>query len=117
MARDRRGRRPGRPPLPRPVPYDDELVAARAEAQLATGRKVAQPRSMADWQFAADAAMALLAFESARAFGLISGGPDVNADRCSRLLSQADARHGIRPSTAGVAAMTDAVVAAYSRSA
>ncbi len=42
------------------------------------------PQGDAEWQNAADVAHALLAVDAARAYGLISGGPDVDTDRAVR---------------------------------
>ncbi len=54
------------------------------------------PRGDAEWQNAADAAQALLAVDAAGAYGLITGGPDVDIEGCSDLLARASLR-GITP--------------------
>ena len=40
------------------------------------------PKAPEEWQAAADAADALLRLDSARMYGLVTGGPEVDADRC-----------------------------------
>ena len=59
------------------------------------------PQGDAEWQNAADAAHALLAVDAARAYGLISGGPDVDTGRCAEVLDRA---HGM-----GLAPAEDAI--------
>lgn len=44
------------------------------------------PQSPAEWQHAVDAAEFYLLFDSARQYGLVAGGPVINAERCSDLL-------------------------------
>lgn len=46
------------------------------------------PKNRAEWQEAVDAAYACLALESARAYGLVRGGPRVNSARALDLLRQ-----------------------------
>lgn len=55
-----------------------------------------QPKTRAEWQEAADAAEALITLDSARQYGLVTGGPGVNIDRCLAIL-RAARRKGIRP--------------------
>ncbi len=47
-----------------------------------------QPITEADWQMAVDAAAACLSIESARQFGLIIGGPEVDIERCTQIVAQ-----------------------------
>jgi hypothetical protein len=54
------------------------------------------PTTPAEWQEAADAAYFMLAVESARLYGLIEGGPEVNVERCDEILKEA-AMRGITP--------------------
>jgi len=54
------------------------------------------PRNDEEWQEAADAAEASLVLVSARQYGLVSGGPQVNAGRCAGILKRARER-GIEP--------------------
>lgn len=44
------------------------------------------PLTPVEWQEAVDAAEAYLALESAKAYGLVRGGPVVNVQRCEQLL-------------------------------
>jgi len=57
---------------------------------------VKTPRTPAQWQQAVNGAEFFLLVESARQYGLIEGGPGVNADRCAEILRRGAAR-GIRP--------------------
>jgi hypothetical protein len=55
------------------------------------------PETDAEWQGAVDAARAALELESARQYGLVVGGPDVDMERCYAVLARGEAR-GIVPS-------------------
>ncbi len=44
------------------------------------------PKRPRKWREAVDAAYAALALESARSYGLVVGGPTVNARRCEKIL-------------------------------
>lgn len=46
------------------------------------------PETREDWQEAVDAAHGLLALQAAREYGLVTGGPDVNAERCMEILNE-----------------------------
>lgn len=54
------------------------------------------PRTRSEWQEAVDAAEAMLLVHGAQRYGLITGGPNVNADRCVAVLERAR-QHGIVP--------------------
>jgi hypothetical protein len=54
------------------------------------------PRTRLEWHQAVDAADFLLHFESARAYGFVTGGPSIDAARCQRILADARAQ-GIVP--------------------
>jgi hypothetical protein len=56
------------------------------------------PRTRREWQAAADGAHTLLLLDSARQYGLIEGGPEINAERCEEILYQAS-RKKITPQT------------------
>lgn len=56
------------------------------------------PRTPEEWQNAVDAADALLKLDAARMYGLVRGGPEVDADRCWDLVHRAREEHGIEPS-------------------
>lgn len=44
------------------------------------------PETPAEWQEAVNLADLFLSFDSARKYGLVVGGPDVDADRCDEIL-------------------------------
>jgi hypothetical protein len=54
------------------------------------------PNTREAWQDAVDLADGLLAVDSARTYGLITGGPDVDVARCAAILRRGRAR-GITP--------------------
>ncbi|MDP9479617.1 MAG: hypothetical protein M3R38_28800 [Actinomycetota bacterium] len=58
----------------------------------------AEPNTPEEWQRAVDAADALLKLDSARIYGLVKGGPEVDVDRCWDLMHKARELHGIEPS-------------------
>lgn len=55
-----------------------------------------EPSTPEEWQAAVDAAAGALALDSARQYGLVTGGPTVNVERCAEILGAGEAR-GIRP--------------------
>lgn len=55
------------------------------------------PETPEEWQTAVDTAHGLLAVHSARAYGLIAGGPIVDVDRCAEIIRRG-ADQGITPS-------------------
>lgn len=55
------------------------------------------PVTADEWQAVVDQATALLHVDSARQYGLITGGPNVNVERCCEIVREAELR-GIRPS-------------------
>ena len=65
------------------------------------------PGTSQEWQEAVNLAEFLLLVHSARQYGLITGGPEVNVDRCVDMLARG-ARHGYRP----VRSAVDAAIAA-----
>ena len=50
------------------------------------------PRSREELTYAATLAQAMLLLDSARAYGLVEGGPDVDVARCEELLAEAEDR-------------------------
>jgi len=50
------------------------------------------PKTTDEWQEAVDIAHACLQIYSARLYGLIHGGPQVNADRCAQIIELGKAR-------------------------
>lgn len=67
------------------------------------------PETREQWQDAVDAAEALLHFDSARQYGLIVGGPQVNVERCAELLRRG-AELGIYPAPDAVERLARAAV-------
>jgi hypothetical protein len=59
------------------------------------------PVTPEEWQEAADAAEFLLLLDSCRMYGLITGGPKADIDRCVWILDQAKLR-GVTPRKEGV---------------
>ena len=55
------------------------------------------PETLDEWQTAVDAADALLKLDAARLYGLVSSGPDVDAERCWEVIHRAAEEHGIEP--------------------
>lgn len=49
-----------------------------------------------EWQTTVDAAKALLVLDSARLYGLVTGGPEVNVKRCEEIL-YTGRQQGIQP--------------------
>jgi hypothetical protein len=64
------------------------------------------PRTPRQWQEAVDSAAFLLLLDSTRQYGLITGGPAANVERCHELLAEGK-RLGYRPASA------DALVAKF----
>ena len=74
----------------------------------------AEPTTPQEWQEAADLAYGLLALEAARQYGLVTGGPTVNAARAHELLARA-AERGITPDDDAVEAVMLGTIIAGSR--
>ena len=55
------------------------------------------PQTRDEWQVAADCAHACLCLDSARLYGLVEGGPQVDVARCQFILDVAKVQHGITP--------------------
>ena len=64
---------------------------------LGVGVAVKEPRTRAEWQEAVDQAEFYLVLDSARQYGLITGGPEVNVDRCEEILKHGS-NLGFQPS-------------------
>jgi hypothetical protein len=54
-------------------------------------KEVRDPQTPEEWQEAADTAHILLAIEAARGYGLVTGGPELNEQRCIEILLRAEA--------------------------
>lgn len=76
---------------PRPVPYDADAISERI-----VETKARNPRTLDEWQYAADAAEFFLGLDACHQYGLITGGPGINVARCETILRRAEAR-GITP--------------------
>lgn len=63
------------------------------------------PTTRKEWRKVALLARGALLFHSARAYGLIDGGPEINVERCEKLLAGARAR--------GITVNADAAIAAF----
>jgi len=59
------------------------------------------PQTPEQWQEAVDHAEALLLIHSARAYGFIKGGPEIDVDRCDAILTRGAAL-GVQPDQAAV---------------
>lgn len=55
------------------------------------------PKTPEEWQWAVDAAAAARAIFDCKLYGLLEGGPEIDADRCDQILKRGAAR-GITPS-------------------
>lgn len=55
------------------------------------------PTTAAEWQEAVDVAKTCLLIDSARGYGLIEGGPEVNVERCLEMIQRGEAI-GVTPS-------------------
>lgn len=70
-------------PTPGPASRSEPLPRVTAAA-----RWPVEPTTIGEWQVAVDAADACLTLNSARRYGLIAGGPEVNVARCSEILDR-----------------------------
>lgn len=68
------------------------------------------PDTPEQWQEAVDMAKSLLMVHSAKSYGLVAGGPNVNVERCEQLLRDG-ARIGFIPDDAAVQGWIDAMAA------
>lgn len=76
--------------------YQNRLSNSHHSAMRERRDPVRDPRTKQEWQEAVELAEAWLQIESARAYGLISGGPQIDAERCQELLEKG-AKRGFRP--------------------
>lgn len=86
-------------------PYDQMAIGKlrheledcrRRLGELEEDETVRNPETPQEWQDAANTAEMLLLIESARAYGLITGGPQANVERCRSILIEAR-RRGYEP--------------------
>ena len=72
--------------------------------------KPKDPKTVAEWQEALDQAEMLLRLDACRCYGLITGGPTVNVDRCVEILRRGKSK-GYLPTEAGVRDQLDKLLA------
>lgn len=72
-----------------------------------------EPETPAEWEDAVAWAEACLLLDSARQYGLVTGGPGVDVDRCVAVLEQGRSR-GYSPTKAAVDLRIQALVAGTS---
>lgn len=68
------------------------------------------PQTPAEWQDAVNCAEACLLFESARLYGLVTGGLSIDVDRCEQILADGRARQ-VLPRHDGVDAHVAGLIA------
>lgn len=73
------------------------------------------PTTPYEWQNAMDLAHGALVLESVRQYGLVTGGPAVNVERCQEIYHQAKDR-GHRPSANSIDMFVAACQSGYGRS-
>lgn len=81
---------------PKPSHFDRQAVLAYAAAHPNDRQRPPDPETVEEWQAAVDAAYGALSLDSCRQYGLISGGPKVDVERCHEVLAAGRAR-GIVP--------------------
>ena len=70
--------------------------------------KQREPKTKAAWQYAVDTAHALLALDAAKQYGLVTGGPKANIDRCLEIIERGKKR-GITPSPKAIERFIDQI--------
>lgn len=86
----------------KPLPYDVDAI----DAAISSRTPGTAPRTLAEWQYAADLAELALSLDAAKQFGLIEGGPVVNCDACADLIEAAAERwHRTRSSSVAAVAL------------
>jgi hypothetical protein len=71
------------------------------------------PDTPEEWQTVVDAARGAIVFDAARQYGLVKGGPEVNVERCQRLLELGQLR-GYTPACNAVERFVAALLQAHS---
>lgn len=74
-------------------------------------REILDPVTPKEWQTAVDAAHGSLALAAARDYGLVTGGPVVNVERCNQILERG-AEMGVTPSPDAIERFTLGLAAA-----
>ncbi len=63
---------------------------------MSKATKPKMPITPEEWQLAVDLAEGAIAVTAARAYGIITGGPDIDCDRCEEILAEG-AKRGYLP--------------------
>lgn len=63
---------------------------------------MSDPINDVEWQEACDAAHGALILDSARKYGFVTGGPEIDVPRCEEIINRALTEHGISPSQTSV---------------
>lgn len=90
----------------------------RARDTKATGQEACRtrdPKTKEEWQEAVDAASACRAIADCKAYGLLDGGPVINAERCDEILTRGAAL-GVMP-TAPAKELAVELIASLARAA
>lgn len=72
------------------------------------------PKTPEEWQEAVDAAEGALVLDSARQYGLVTGGPEINIARCCEILERGKG-FGIEPSQGAVERFIHSLAGAIKR--
>jgi hypothetical protein len=73
---------------------------------------IREPQTPAEWNEAAALAEVMLDIDAARRYGLITGGPKINVERCRAIIRDARAQ-GIVSTAATINRVTEAIVREY----
>jgi hypothetical protein len=66
------------------------------------------PRNKRQWQNAVDVAHTLLALDAAHQYGLVTGGPKIDIDRCIEILERGKQK-GVEPSPTAIDMMISGI--------
>lgn len=72
------------------------MKAAHLTQRRGDAEDAEDPRTLGEWQDAVDCSHAALSLESARFYGLVTGGPEINSERCESIIRRGKVR-GITP--------------------
>lgn len=75
-----------------------------------------EPKTREEWQAAVDAARGALMLHSARCYGLITGGPEINVARCQEILTRG-AEFGVKPNVDAALRFVSEIIAQQSKEA
>jgi hypothetical protein len=74
----------------------------RQRIERCLGPSPRNPETSAEWQAAVTGAYHCLQLDSARQYGLVEGGPEINVERCEQLLEEGK-RRGVLPDRSKIA--------------